>query len=377
MASITAPWSTDVSGLLSEPLRHVIEVRANHTSWPAPIPLDIESGTVNYSETQSPFISADMALRVPPTQAELDLLDPRQGVVIEIDAGYVLPDGTRDVHRLANLYLWDRVVKRPDNLVQLSARSMESRLIEWMPLGASKSFTFESDAGAAIKELIQWALPSAPVTNILPKASFVTGADIMAVGTGDNVMRAIFDIADRAGDGWVYEDGLGTWHVKPRPKFAGLSAAQLRTAINGTITRSDATLSLEDWYNSVLVEHRWYDGEQRTAQGWAEVTSGSLSVAAVGRRTLKITREYTGSAATAKSAASALVARTISRGRAISVEVGSAPYWIRPGSTVTIQLPTGTQERHLVTDVQFDLAGSGTANINTRLPENVTILTGE
>lgn len=374
---MTAPWSPAVTGLLSEPLRHVIEVRANHPAWSDPIPLDIETGTINYSETQVPFITAEMALRVPPSQTELDLLDPRQGVMIEIDAGYVLPNGARDVHRLANLYLWNRVVTRPDNLVQLSARSAESRLMEWIPLGQSKSFNSSAVSTEAISQLIAWALPSANIETSMTAASFVTGADIMAVGTGDNVMRAIMDIADRAGDGWVYEDGLGTWYVRNRPKFVGQSAAQLRVGANGTITHSDATLSLEDFYNSVLVEHRWYDGEQKTTYGWAEVTSGPYSVAAVGRRTLKVTREYTGSAATAKIAAAALVARTVSRGRSISVEVGSAPYWVRPGSTVTIQLPTGPQERHLVSAIQFDLAGSGRANISTRLPENVTIVSGE
>lgn len=377
MADLTAPWDPRAAAEITQPVRHVIEVYANHTSWPARVRLDVEAGTVEFSEERAPHVQAQVTLRVPPTQAVLDSLDPRLGVELQIDAGYVYPGGVRDVHRLATLRLWERTTTRPGNLVTLSARSGEARLIEWMPLGASTSFTAAHDAGASIAALIGWALPGATVVNELPPAPFVTGADTLAIGTGDNLMSALFDIADRAGNGWVYEDGNGTWRIGRRPEVAGQSAAILKVGVNGTLTASDASLSLDDWYNAVLVEHSWYDTEPHTVHGWAEVTSGPLSVAAVGRRALKVVRDYTGSTATARVSAAALVQRTVSRGRGLRIQVGAAPYWVRPGSTVTVQLPTGSQERHLVTSIQFDLRASGTANIATRLPELVTITTGE
>lgn len=376
-AAFTAPWRPEAAGGIRQSLRHVIEVRATHPDWTEPMPLDVESGTIDYSETRAPFVQAQLALRVPPTQEQLDMLDPRQGVRVEVDAGYVL-DGVRDVNRLATLYLWDRVVSRPSNLVQLTARSAESRIIEWTPLGSSRTFTAASDAGQAIGSLIWWALPGVEVVIDLPAATFLEGEDTLVVGTGDNVMAAIFDIADRV-EAWVYEDGLGTWHVTRRPTTVSRSAAALKTGPNGTVRGSDTALTLEDYYNSVLVEHRWTpeDGVERVVHGWAEVTTGPLSVTAAGRRTLKVVREHAASAPTASRAAAAILARTVTRGRSIDVQVGSAPYWVRPGSSITVQLPLGPQERHLVSSVQFDLAATGAANITTRMPETgIAITTG-
>lgn len=376
VASLALPWSEESRDALGASLEHVIEVRANHPSFPEPMPLLIETGTIRYSEGQAPHVVADMELRVPLTQEEFDMLDPRSGVMIEIDAGYIV-NGHRDVHRLANLYLWSRTTKRPNNTLALTARSMESRIIDWTPLGNSMSFTSANDAGQAISDLIHWALPDAVVQNELPPATFVTGADFLNIGTGDNVMRAIMDIADRAVDGWVYEDGLGLWHIKKRPSIAGLSSAIVKVGVNGTITASDTSLSLDEWYNAVLVEYGWYDGEQHKAQGWAEVTAGPLSVQNVGRRVLKVSRDYMGTTAAAQVAAGAIVHRTMSRGREMNLELATAPFWVRPGDTISVQLVTGPQERHLVTDIQFSLAATGTTNVTTRLPEDVTITTGE
>lgn len=374
MADITAPWAPGVADRIAGTLRHIVEVRATHPSWSAPISLDIETGTLAYSETQMPFVTAQMAMRIPDA-ATLALLDPRIGVRIEIYAGYVI-DRVRDVHLIANLWLSSRNASRPENLLQLTAESAESRVLAWTPLGASKSFTSASDAGTSISELIHWALPDALVNNTLPAAKFVTGADTLNVGTGDNLMRAALDIADRGGSGWVYEDGLGMWYVGQRPTATGVSAAILKTGPMGTIRSYSSNMGVNEWFNAVLVEHSWYDGEQRTAQGWAEVTSGPLSVSAVGRRVLKIVREYTGDAATARTTAGVILARTVTRGYGIEVEVAGAPYWLRPGQTVTVQLPGSEQERHLVTDVQFSLDGNGIANITTRKPDTFTITTG-
>jgi len=372
MADITAPWAAGTAGALAGTVRHVIEVRANHPSWAEPIPLDLETGTILYDENQVPHVTAQMTLKTSPG---FDL-DPRLGIRIEIDAGYIV-NGVRDVHRMADLWLWEYTDRRPSNLIDLLAYSMESRIMGWMPLGGSgQSFSSTSLAGDSITSLLHWALPSAVVVNDMHAATFVTGGAFLNVGTGDNVWSAIYDIADRAGGGWVYEDGLGVWHVTDRPEAAGQSAAILKTGVGGTITRHDTEMSLERWYNAVLVEHSWYDGEQRTAQGWAEITSGPLRVAAVGRRVLKVTREYKGDSATARSSASSIVARTVTRGRGVALSIGGAPYWVRPGATVTIQVGDAPQERQLISSIQFSLAATGTANIVTRLPEDVTITTG-
>ncbi|ARU53514.1 hypothetical protein CBR64_20880 [Cellulosimicrobium cellulans] len=85
---------------------------------------------------------------------------------------------------------------------------------------------------------------------------------------------------------------------------------------------------------------------------------------------------YSRSSLKASAVAAARVRRTISRGRQMSVEAAAAAYWLRPGHTITVQLPTGPQERHLVSSVTFDLP-SGTMHVRTRVPVDVTITTGE
>ncbi|GAA4627263.1 hypothetical protein GCM10023113_27550 [Cellulomonas oligotrophica] len=355
-----------------------MQVEAWDTGWSAPVVLDVESGTLTYDETTYPYAQAEMTLRVPPEQDVLNLLDPRRGVQIRVTLGYRAPGAGAETHRVAALVLWSRTVDRPANRVQLVARSAESKVLTWMPVGSeSKTFTADDDAGPAIAELIRWAIPGAVVRNDLPRGQqFVTGADTLVVGIGDSVMSAAYDIANRAGDAWVYEDGLGTWVLRERPALAGQAAAVLKVGPGGSITSSSAVLSLEDFANVVVVEYRWYDGEQQTRRGWAQVASGPFSVAAVGRRVYVERREYKGSAAEAQAAARSIVRRTVTRGRALRVESAAAAYWLRPGHTVTVALPSGPQERHLVQAVQFDLAGSGVMNVTTRLPETFTIETG-
>ena len=375
--ALTDPYDVRWLTTLGQPLEHLVSADAWHPSWAAPIALPIESGTLTFDEGTYPYAVADMVLRVPLTQAELDALDPRKGVRVRITLGYRQPGGLTEQHRVVSLALWSRRVTRPDNRVHLSARGAESTLLEWTPVGGeSMSFTSASDAGASIAALISWALPGAAIVNTLPPASFVTGADTLAIDAGDNLMRAVYDIADRAGSGWVYEDGNGTWHIRPRPTLVGQSAAILKVGPGGTLKSSEADLSLDEFYNVALVTYEWYDGEARTASGYAQIDSGPFAVAVVGRRVYSERRSYQGSSTEARRAAAALVNRTVSRGRALRGESAAAAYWLRPGHTVTVTLPAGPQERHLVATVQFDLAGSGVMNFTTRLPETVTITTG-
>lgn len=71
-----------------------------------------------------------------------------------------------------------------------------------------------------------------------------------------------------------------------------------------------------------------------------------------------------------------MATRAVTRGRSLSIEYGHAPLWVRPGQTATVQLASGSQERHLVSCVDLDIP-SGRGHITTRKPENVTATTGE
>lgn len=367
MSALTAPfdpaWVSRLTGTLS--ITTKVEV-------PGVGVLDVTQGTVEYDEDSAPAIRATLTCKVP-SLATLDALDPRLGRRLVVTTGYRVP-GTAEQHVLCDLLLTGRRVRRPENVMVLTAASDEQLVMDTRPITASRSFTSTSDGGQAIRSLIQWAVPGADV-RVTATGSFVDAGDTLLIDREDDLWPAIQDVADRIG-AWVYHDGLGTFHVVPQPLNARAASAMLSIGAAGTITRSEADLNREEFANTVVVQYRWYDGEQRSAFGWAEVTSGPFAVGAVGRKVKTVTIERKGTVAQARSAAAVIVRRAVTRGRSLSLEFEHAPFWLRPGHTATAQLVTGPQDRHLIRSVQFDLP-SGRAQARTRQPENVSITTGE
>jgi hypothetical protein len=81
------------------------------------------------------------------------------------------------------------------------------------------------------------------------------------------------------------------------------------------------------------------------------------------------------SAAAFDAMAASLLRRCLAKGRGIDLSAIAA-YWLRPTQTVTVQLPIGPQERHLVRAVEFSLH-EGTMQVSTKNPDTVsTISTG-
>jgi hypothetical protein len=377
MAALTAPfdpaWSSRLGGALTV-LTTVQVTGAGIT----PITLDVISGTVTWAEDSTPHVLATMQCRVPDDQATLDAIDARLPRRLVITGGYRVP-GVSETRTIADLMLTGRIVSRPDNTMTVTAVSDEQRIIDTQPIGASQSFTETSDGGAAIKSLITWAVSGTAAASasydVTTSGLFVASGDTLLIDREDQFWSSIQDIADRIG-AWVYHDGLGTFHAVPQPTSAGSAVAMLNAGTGGTVTASEAALDRTDWANTVVVQYEWYDGESHTAFGYAEVTTGPYAVATVGRKVKRVVIERKGTAAQAKAAAASMLRRAITRGRSLSVEVEHFPMWVRPGSTVTVTLPTGPQERHLVSRVDLDIP-SGRGHITTRQPENVTITTGE
>lgn len=362
---MTAPWApVDLAGALSLPTSVTV----------AGEPLDVITGTITFDEDTTPHIQASLTAKAPTTQLALDLLDPRLGARLVVTAGYALPGQEPDVHTLVDLGLYERVVTRPDNTVTLTAVSDEQLVQAGTPVTGSVSFNATSRAGDAIAALIARAVPTATVA-IDPAAqvAFVNGADSMAIGPGEGLWDAIQTIADRASL-WVYHDGLGVWHVQAQATAPGAASASLAVGPLGTITASETALSVRDFYNTVHVTYRWFDGTQHEVTGWAQITSGPLSVAAIGRRTITQVIDSTGTTAMAQAAAAAMLSRALSRGRSMRVDAAHAAWWLRPGQAITVTLPLGGQERHLVARVDFDIP-TATMTVRTRVPDATATLT--
>lgn len=375
---MTAPYSAEVAELLAGPLRHEVNVSVAPRGKAA-IPLDVlaESGAVEvtFSEDWAPYAQARVSVPVPDVDT-LDQLDPRLNCRLLINVGYTLPDNRREVFELANLGLRTRPVTRPGSTVDLSAASDEARAQDY------RAMHWAGMERGGINEAVKWLAayaihPEAPVL----KSSYGAGAGKTAlaeieVQIGDDYWSLMDDAAQRTGTR-VYCDEKRQWRVVPRTTTTGTVAHTLTVGEDGTIVSANAALDREEWYNAVCLRYRWNDAanNEHIVYGKAQVSSGAYATGSVGHKVYfeEIPRPV--SAATANAAAAAMVRNLVTRGRSLTLTAAAA-YWLRPGDTVSVTLPTGPTSLHLVQSVTFRPL-EGLMSVTTRQPENVTITTGE
>jgi hypothetical protein len=390
--SATAPWLPRAPQHLAAAIQHVWRVRFNASSashWGG-TPGEIVSGTVTYDEAWSPFMQMQLTCRIPDDPAVLAALDPRLGARVAVHAGYIYPDGQpresagEDVHPIVNARVTRREVRRPQGDLVLTAMSEEfaAQRVYWHSGNVVNPGTVDRTE-RALAELILGVYGGGGATSpgyVSTIGDLGDGDDWGAaawlpdvtVGT-ESFWSLMQSVADSQGV-WLYHNGLDKWQMHERPAKASTSAAQLRTGPGGLIASSDAGISLEDgWYNSVQLIHEWEraNGTRQRRATRCSVSSGPMSVSAVGYHTLVLQRATPINATPIRRAAAALVRRTVTRGRTYTL-TAPAMYWLRPGHTVTVLLPTGSQERHLVAAVTFDLP-TGLMTVTTRLPESVNI----
>lgn len=371
----TAPFAPEAETLITGPHAQVVKVAAAHPSWDVDIPLEVDAATLTWDESRAPRVSASLSCRVPTDQDVLDLLDPRTGVRIQITAGYVSTAGVSDVHLLADLGLRSRRVSRPGNQLQLDAASDEALVIDG---SAVQTVVKEPAEVLAILRCFVQALPSARVV-IDPRVGMAASEPVDMDSVTD-LWSTIDDLADRV-DADVYDDGLRTFQVVPRPELASTSAATIKVGANGTLISSDATISRDAWFNSVHLDYAWKVQVDKDttrdvyALGLATQYTGPFGTDGNyggNRRVYYERREVPTTGAGAQRAAEALLRRMLSRGRSYSISAVSA-LWLRAGDTITVQLPTGAQARHLVAAVTFDLV-AGSMDVTTRLPIDLNTL---
>lgn len=362
----TDPWSSDTPALLTRSLSHVVAGRIVLPGSET-IPLDVEGGRLSFDETRSPRVMLNgLTCRVPTDPALLARIDPRTGARLELDAGYTRPGGAQDVHTIADLGLRSRPVSRPDDVMTLDAAGDEALVID--AADTNNGLLTAASTTAGMTALIQQAIPG-----VVPTVTGPTGA-ALASEQYDDRWQFLTDLADRIG-ARVYDNGLRAWFIAPAPVLAAANL-DLATGPNGTITRSDATITRDGdggsstWANYVYLIHEWTDsgGVDRRIVSTRRITTGAYAAVAPNVKILKVERTSSITQALADASAAALVARTVTRGRSLTVTAVSA-YWLRPGDTVNVTLPTGPTEQHLVVSVDFDL-GTGLMDVTTRLPDN-------
>jgi hypothetical protein len=372
---VTGAYSPAAPGWLKESLWHHATATAVLVPY-APRVLDLEDIRVTFAEDWSPQIQADLVVPAGYDEDLFEMLDPQKRVKLLIDAGYTYPDGTTDVHRLADLYLLTRPVRRPDNTMALTAASGEAitqgaRLDPWTAWVPDRS---------GLTEFVTWAAtygmyPEAPEIDSVVGAGF--GAAELAdlpVEAGDDLWSLISEAASRTG-AWVYADG-NKWIITRSPTSTGTAAHTLTTGPAGTIFNSDSQLSREGFANSCVIRYRWKTGTtDHLLYGYARINGGPYAPEAAGR--MGDAQERTGpiTQAAANQAAAARLGNLATRGRSLLLEAHAA-YWLRPSNTITVQLTTGPPETVLVRSVTYAPL-AGTMNVTTRQAINVPMKIGE
>lgn len=375
---MTAPFDVKAAELITGPLRHEAELTAHPlTGDPFALEIDGTDLAVTFSEDWSPYVQASISCKVPEDQEELDRLDPRKLCRVSINAGYTYPDNETEIFPLADLHLRRRAVNRPSNLLELTASSDES---------ITQDYTWRADfplmPTTGINEAVAWGLDFATIPHGYQLASaFGNGTDAadlaeLAIGRGDSMWSMLDEIATRTGRR-IYCDEFGIWQIRDRPELAGTPSHYLEVGAAGTLTDTSTELSREGWFNEVYLRNGWKDGAGNDVLiiGSAAVTSGEFAVGTVGWKCFYHESDRPITQDAANKAAATKLKNLVSRGRSLRLTAAAA-YWLRPGMTVSVTLPSGAPALCLIQAITFHPL-TGLMDITTRQPLNVTISTGE
>jgi len=320
------------------------------------------SGSLTLAEDWSPFAQFSGTIANTFTTADLAQLDPREPLTVQVAAGYVHPDGTEDVHTIFTGQLEERRLRNPEAVVDVKASSAElfAHENDWLGADTFKTFT-------GVREAVDYFASYATNSTIVCSAHIPYNyrpADVTGIPleTGDNLWQVLDDIATKA-NVRLFVDTDGTWRIAAKAAVAGVTNAFLTTGGGGLVEKSQDYLSRDDYAAAAAVTYKWKDagGVDRTVRG----TYGTN-----GKKSLTVERKWAATQTQANDAAKSIVRMMSTRGNGYSLEA-VATYWLRPGMTVQVTLANGTEARHIVKSVTFNLL-AGTMRVETREPSNIT-----
>lgn len=353
---IPAPYAPAVAQLVNtdHEQRVTLTLTSGAESWTT----TLLGGDLTAEEGWSPRWQLSAVLANIFTTDQLAAIDPRQhDVGVTVDAGYVHPDGTVDVHRLFTGHLRERRVVRPANTVQIKAWSAEGLAHDarWMAADQFKSF-------AGVTEALAWFASYATGTAVTIDSSVgaTYRADLTAsIPTAPG--RPVWDLMDElclAAGVHCYVDADGAWKVRGK-----VDAASTDVTVLAKVTDSEDGLTRdEDYYSAAVVKFRWQDamGTDHEVVGRYGSLPGKVYYAE---------RETSATQTAADAAAQSVIKSLSTRGDSYS---GTSPacYWLRPSSTVRVTLADDSTSDQILKSVTFQLA-AGTMRTTTRQPSNL------
>lgn len=363
------PYLPDAEAVLALSHGHIVRARATHSTFGAELDLVDSPSSVrlSYDEQRAPRVQASLVAVLPATVAELDRLDPRTGVRVELDLGYRRPGGAEDVATIASLGLRNVAVDYQARTMTLTLASDEALVVDGSPVAVG--IASGASHAACIQSLLGNAIAPPPRLD-----STLTGPAVTVDPCNDR-WATVADLADRL-EAACYDDGTRTWYLRPVPQVASTPDATLAVGVGGTVLAPEANLARDEWFNYVQLRYSWRNasGAEQVITATAYVADGPYAITGdAGKRILLDERRVATTQAAANAAAKAVLGRQLTRSRSFTFQAIAA-YWLRPGSTVRATLPGGRPELHLVSRIMFEPL-AGTMTVTTRLPDTPTIAT--
>lgn len=408
MTSYTAPFDDRVT---SEIVREVNVVARNVflivqvLDETYQLPIDVTDGSIDCSETRIPHVRGDFTAAIPSWWYDRDAsyeltgwvpeyvranLDPRQGVRVIGDLGYVYQDGTEDIHEGFDLFLTDFQLVYPARQMELTV-ACDEMLVDFaqlpfsIPEATSPPARNYSNLAAMIEGVVedQTGLEidiNSTIGSItsMPEGISLTGVKAFAIS---DLSSTIHHWADAVG-AVLWCDQMSRWHLDPAPSF-GRSKAMLHGGTFGQIIEYTDRRTLDGYATRVALR---YPDNDNDPELWGIVNETGAPV----RKTeeLDLGRWEGGYNATtgeagADPSGAYVASRMKVRGRSIDLTI-PAHLWLRVWDTITSEEPrvddayvSGAaslgnsppgHERGLITSIVTRL--DGTQTITTRLETN-------
>lgn len=367
---MTAPWPLEVADLLPVPHETTCRAEAVLTQGGDPVPLELLRVELVWDETSAPRVRGTIAARVPDDLALVRALDPRVGARVRVHVGYRLGTGKVNEQLVADLGIRVRDVIRPDDELALELASDEALVMD------NELLNYSGNTGENVLTVLRSCIINGvntggtgyfPTVTVDP--SLDSTLEFPSPLGGLETWDAIEAMAGQLGAD-VFDDGLRGWQLTRKVPYPAPSRAQLRTGEGGTITRSRSRMTRELWANLVRLDFNDDYGQQQ------QLTGPFAAYGNAGLRALRFARPVRAHHSGGADAQTARALTTwLSRGRSLNVEAVAA-WWLRPGHVVSVQLPTGNQERHLVARASFGWPAD-TMTLDLRLENGTVEPTGE
>lgn len=289
------------------------------------------------------------------------VLDPRNGLRVEIVAGYRIQGVGLDAHRLCLLRA-DTVARDiVANTITFGLTSDEAVVVDF-PFDTAGTFAAaDSNKVAAIKAAVAACFPGVTLTwsvgsDVHDGATF---AAAQVTKYGQDRWEAITDWADTI-DANVHSDGYRSWRIEKPPTVAKAAIrAKLTTGPKGNVSSLIfADTRGERFATKVMLQYESRSGSTTTT------TTVVASTTLTPPRMRVVTRKRPPDEP--RNVAKAILRRALKRTHRVTIEAPGM-WWLRPGHSVTVTDPERGQDRVIIDTVELDVT-AGTMRLVGREP---------